>query len=200
MALRAKKYFRDYDVRETINADGRIQKELIYCGDWYRRDCSDRQRTAERWTYFLSSAAAAGLLLTAMLQRVEANISDPWVQTVSLLAMIPAFCVLEGAAEAFFRKGNLKKENYRERLLMLRVMSLVGALLNLLLFAGYGAAAAGETLTAGTMIPIVFTGINVLIYGAIGIREIRVRYHVIKAPPRALDKNEKQNDARKYFD
>lgn len=198
MALRAKKYFRDYDVRETVTGDGGVHKELIYCGDWYRRDCSARQRTGERWSYLLSAAAAAGLLLAAMLQRVEANISVPWVQSVSLLAMIPAFCVLEGAVEAFFRKGNLKKENYRERLLMLRVMSIGGAILNLLLFAGYIMNASAYT--SGEITSILFAGINVLIYGSIGINELRVRYQIIKAPPRAMEQDEKKEEAKKYFD
>jgi len=200
MALRARKYFKDYLVRETVDPCGKSQKELVYCGDWYQRDCSAHQRSIERWSYLAASTAAAVMLLCAMLQRVEANISNPLVQAVSLFAMIPAFCVLEGSVEAFFRKGDLKKENYRERLLMLRVMGLIGAGLNLILFVGYGLDVLGGAVSPQTVMTVLLTGLNALIYGAIGIREIRVGYRVIKAPPRPKDGNDTQEEAKKYFD
>ena len=200
MALRAKKYFRDYEIRETVSSNGRSQRELFYCGDWYVRVCSDKQRTAERWGYLISSVAAALLLLGAMLQRVEANISIPWAQAVSLLAMIPAFCVLEGSVEAFFRKGKLKKEEYRERILMLRIMGFIGAALNLALLVGYAMALASGTLTRETAVTVLFTSVNILIYFTIGIREVRVAYRVIKAQPRAQNSNDSEEDAKRYFD
>lgn len=200
MALRARRYFRDYELREERTDDGRSRRKLVYCGDWYQRGGSRRQQRTERWSYVLLGTAAAVALLYSMLRPIEANVSGRLVQSVSLLAMIPAFCVLEGSVEALFRRGALKKENYRTRLLMLRIMALAGCGLNLLLCAGYGvycfrAPGEAETLTAS-----ILTGVNALFYGAIGVNELRVRYSVVKAPPRALRDGERPDEGKRYFD
>lgn len=200
MALRAKQYFKDYELRESVSADGRRRSELVYCGDWYQREGSRRRQRVERWLYVLFGAAGAALLLGAMMRPVEANISDKLVQGVSLLAMIPAFCVLEGAVEALFRRGALKKESYRARLLMLRVMALAGCGLNLILLLGYGAHWLRDTASADTLAAAVFSALNGLIYGAIGVNELKTRYRVVKAPPRATGETGRPDEARKYFD
>lgn len=178
MALRAKQYFADYDV-ETRLENGRTVRRYVYKGDLYARQLSAGARARERAAYPLLALLAAGLLLFAMRRPVAPNLGGVFA-SLSLLALIPAFCVLEGAAEAFFRKGDLKKEDYRERLVMLRVMPVVGAGLNLLLAGSYlydalakGGDAAACLSAAGCTLAAAAA------YAGLAVREIRVGYRVI---------------------
>lgn len=200
MALRAKRYFRDYEAEETVRPDGKVTRSLVYRGDLYIRQLSDRSRTLERYSYLGLSLLAGGLLVAAMLQPAAPNVSWKVVQGVSVLALIPAFCVLEGSAEAFFRKGSLKKEDYRERLVMLRVMGLVGCVLALILAVSYTIFCVRTApLRSADVLCALFAWLDAAIYGGIGIRELCVPYEVIKAPPRALRKDETP-EREDYFD
>lgn len=134
MALRANRYFKDYDVETTLQG-GKARRVYVYKGDMYAREVSPQARARERIVYLLLAFPAGGLLVAAMLQPTPANLAGV-VAAVSILALIPAFCTAEGAVEAFFRKGDLKKGNYQERLLMLRVMPAAGAVLELVMAAG----------------------------------------------------------------
>lgn len=178
MALRAKRYFEDYEV-ETSLQNGRTVRRYVYKGDWYARQLPDRVRARERAAYPPLALGAAGLLLAAMRQPTALNLGGVFA-ALSLLALIPAFCVLEGSVEAFFRKGDLKKEDYRERLVMLRVMPVIGAGLALLLAGGYlydglakGGSTAANLLAGGCALAAA------AIYAGLAAREIRVGYRVI---------------------
>lgn len=179
MALRAKKYFQDYDVEVRLH-NGKAVREYVYKGDLYARELAPAARRKERAAYPLLAAAAGALLLLAMGRPVAPNIGGIFA-ALSLLALIPAFCVLEGAVEAFFRKGDLKKENYRERLLMLRVMPVAGAALNLLLAAGYlyDGLARGANTPANLQAAACTLAASAL-YAALAARELKVGYRVIK--------------------
>lgn len=188
MALRAKKYLQDYDVETTL-CNGKTKIKYVYKGDLYVRELSARERNLESAVYILLSILACVLLLTAMRKPVAVNISGIFAG-LSLLALIPAFCVLEGSIEAFFRRGDLKTENYRERLVMLRVMSFAGMGLDLLLTAGYvyniflrdaEAGAAAQAMAC--------TLVAAAIYAGMAVREIKVRYRVIKGARSSGDLN-----------
>lgn len=179
MALRAKKYFEDYDVETTIR-NGKTVRKYVYKGDWYVRELSPDARHRERMLYPLLSLLAGILLVIAMRQPTAPNLGGIFA-ALSLVALIPAFCVLEGSAEAFFRKGNLTKEDYRERLIMLRVMPVINGALSLLLTAGYGydglargASPVANLLAAGCTLAAA------IIYAGLAVWEIRVPYRVIK--------------------
>jgi len=193
MALRAKRYFEDYDV-ESVERGGRLVRRYVYKGDLYARELSERARAAERAAYPLLALLAGGLLLAAMRQPVAPNVSGVFA-ALSLLAMIPAFCVLEGAVEAFFRKGDLQAESYRERLIMLRVMPVIGAGLGLLLAVGYGfdGLVRGAATAANLLAMVCALGMAAL-YAGLAAREIRVRYRVIKGE-RSTGKTSAAQDA-----
>lgn len=178
MALRARKYFQDYET-ETRMENGRAVHRVVYRGDLYERRLPDAARRKERVLYIPIALLCGLLLLAAMTRQTPANAAG-LCAGVSLLALIPAFCVLEGAVEAFFRKGLLKKNDYQERLLMLRVMPIAGAALNLLLTAGYlahglrAAAYCGADVQAAVCTALAAAG-----DAAIALRELRVKYRVI---------------------
>ena len=195
MALRAKKYFEDYDVTTTIR-NGKTVREYVYKGDWYVRELSPEARRLERTLYPPLALLAGVLLVIAMRQPTAPNLGGIFA-ALSLLALIPAFCVLEGSVEAFFRKGNLTKEDYRERLIMLRVMPIIGAALSLLLTAGYGydGLARGAT-PAANLLAGVCTLLSAAVYTGLAVWEIRVSYRIIKgerstgADPSAADEDD----------
>lgn len=179
MALRAKKYFEDYEVTTTIR-NGKTVRKYVYKGDWYARELSPEARRLERMLYPLLSLLAGALLVAAMGQPTAPNLGGLFA-ALSLLALIPAFCVLEGSVEAFFRRGNLTKEDYRERLIMLRVMPVIGAALGLLLAAGYGydgLVRGGNP--AANLLAGACTLLSAAVYAGLAAREIRVAYRVIK--------------------
>lgn len=178
MALRAKKYFRDYDV-EVKSVNGKERRICVYKGDLYARELTDRARTAERIAYLAAALLAAAILVIAMLQPVASNVAG-FFAACSILALIPAFCTAEGAAEAFFRKGNLTEGNYRERLIMLRVMPVAGAVLTALMAVGYlMCLVQGAALSAG--LPALGCALAAAVcYAGVAVREFRVGYRVIK--------------------
>lgn len=179
MAIRAKKYLQDYDV-ETTQHNGKTKIRYVYKGDLYVRELSASERNLESVVYILVSILAGVLLLTAMRKPVAVNIGGIFAG-LSLLALIPAFCVLEGSVEAFFRRGELKTENYRERLLMLRVMPFAGMGLDLLLAAGYLYNAFLRNTEAGAAAQAMACALAAAaIYAGVAVREIKVRYRVIK--------------------
>ncbi len=177
MALRAKKYFEDYDVETSIR-NGKTVRRYVYKGDWYVREASPDARRLERLLYPPLSLLAGVLLLIAMYQPAAPNMGGIFA-ALSLLALIPAFCALEGSVEAFFRKGNLTRENYRERLVMLRVMPVAGAALGLLLTAGYAYDWLARGNPAAGLAAACALGASAL-YAGLAVREIRVAYRVIK--------------------
>lgn len=178
MALRAKKYFQDYDVEVTLK-NGKEHRSYVYKGDLYARELTPQARSGERAAYLVLAALAALLLVAAMLQPVASNVAG-FFAACSILALIPAFCTLEGAVEAFFRKGNLTKSNYQERLVMLRVMPVLGAVLNFLIGIGYLLCLVqGAALSAGLF--ALFCALAAAVcYAAVAVREFRVGYRVIK--------------------
>lgn len=197
MALRAKKYFRDYHRVQSLDPSGQVKSKLQYGGDYYVRMVSPKARSLERHLYVVLGVLGFLSLILAMNRPIAPNISGRITQAVSILALVPGFCVAEGAVEAFFRKGDLKKENYRERLLMLRVMALLGAALALVLVVSYGRYAVQDP--QGGLGAVCLSLGTAVFFGAIGVRELRVPYQVRKAPPRPLEQGD-QEDPEQYFD
>lgn len=178
MALRAKKYFQDYDVEVTL-VNGKEHRSYVYKGNLYVRELAGPARSRECAAYLVLAALAAAALLVAMLQPVATNVAG-FFAACSILALIPAFCTVEGAVEAFFRKGNLTKGNYQERLVMLRVMSVLGALLTALMAVGYLLCLVqGAALFAG-LLALVCALAAAACYTAVAVREFHVGYRVIK--------------------
>lgn len=180
MALRANRYFKDYDVETTLQG-GKARRVYVYKGDMYAREVSPQARARERIAYLLLAFPAGGLLVAAMLQPTPANLAGV-VAAVSILALIPAFCTAEGAVEAFFRKGDLKKGNYQERLLMLRVMPAAGTALELVMAAGYLYGAACRQATPANLAALACVLGAAACHAAIAAREFYVKYRVIKGP------------------
>ena len=194
MALRAKKYFQDYDVEVGLK-NGKEYHLYIYKGDLYARVLPERVRNKERIAYLVLAALACVLLLAAMLQPVASNMAG-FFAAVSIVALIPAFCVAEGAVEAFFRKGDLTKGSYQERLVMLRVMPVLGAVLNGVMTVGYLLGLQQGIPAAAAML---CSAAAALCYAGLAVREFRVDYRVIKgarttgedaAAPREQTENE----------
>ena len=178
MALRARKYFQDYET-ETRMENGRAVHRVVYRGDLYERSIPDAARRKERMLYIPIALLCGLLLLAAMTRQTPANAAG-LCAGVSLLALIPAFCVLESAVEAFFRKGLLKKNDYQERLLMLRVMPIAGAALLALLTAGYAAQGLQDAACRSQdMQAAVCTALAAAGDAAIALRELRAKYRVI---------------------
>lgn len=176
MALRAKTYFRDYDLEETVGPDGRVKREYVYRGDLYERDLPEQKQAAERLWNACFGILAALLLVLVMLCDVPANKGGVF-SALSILALIPAFCVVVGAILSFFKKGKLTKNDYHERLLLLRVMPLLGSALLLAMTVGYLIDAAFDAAPDAWIAAGVAT-VCALLYAAIGIRELRVKYIV----------------------
>lgn len=178
MALRAKKYFQDYDVEAKL-VNGKEYCIYVYKGDFYARELTEQARTAERMAYLVVNVLAAAMLVIAMLQPVASNVAGIFA-ACSILALIPAFCTAEGAVEAFFRKGDLTKGNYQERMIMLRVMPVTGAVLTALMSVGYLVCLVqGATLSAG-LLALVCALAAAVCYAGVAVREFRVGYRVIK--------------------
>ena len=177
MALRAKAYFQDYDLEETLDADGRVKREYVYHGDRFERDLPESKQRAERIVGVVFGVLAAVLLVLAMRQQTPANLGGVF-SMLSIFALIPAFCTLVGAVLACFKRGKLTKNDYHERIVLLRVMPLVGAALLLAVTVGYGVDAfRGE---GAAWIAFGCSLAAALLYAAIGIRELSVRYIVHK--------------------
>lgn len=180
MALRANRYFQDYEVETTL-CNGVQRRRYVYKGDRYDRILSPEARAKERVAYLLLAIPAGALLVAAMLQPVAANFTGIFA-ALSLLALIPAFCTAEGAVEAFFRKGTLKKGNYQERLVMLRVMPILGAALELILAAGYLYGIAQKQAVPASLAAVLCVVGAAACHAAIARRELRVSYRVIPGP------------------
>lgn len=180
MALRASRYFQEYEVETTL-CNGVQRRRYVYKGDRYDRILSPEARAKERIAYLLLAIPAGMLLVTAMLQPVAANFAGVFA-ALSLLALIPAFCAAEGAVEAFFRKGTLKKGNYQERLVMLRVMPVLGAALELILAAGYLYGIAQQEAVPASLTAVFCVVGAAACHAAIALREFRVAYRVIPGP------------------
>lgn len=178
MALRAKKYFQDYDVEVKL-VNGKEHRSYVYKGDLYARELTEQARSAERMAYLVVAVLAAVMLVIAMLQPVASNVAGIFA-ACSILALIPAFCTAEGAVEAFFCKGDLTKGNYQERLIMLRVMPVAGAVLTVIMAVGYLLCLVqGAALSAG-LLALVCALAAAVCYAAVAVREFRVRYRIIK--------------------
>ena len=203
MALRAKKYFKDYKVEEQVSDNGKVKRTYVYCGDWYVRQLSGDRRLAERIFYVLAGMVAAVLLVFAMLIKVSLNSAGIFAG-ITILALVPAFLVLEGSVEAFFKKGNLKKEQYQERVIMLKAMPCLGAALNLAVAIAYAVRLAGQGYVAeqaGNTKGLILTAINVLLYAAIAVNEFLVKYEIIKGVAEAnVGSAMEREDIPKYYD
>lgn len=190
MALRAKKHFKDYVIVQSLQADGTTKNTLEYRGDWYIRCLSPKARFLERCMYIILSMLGFVFLILAMNLPIAPNISYKLTQGISIFALVPVFCVTEGSLEAFFRKGDLKKENYRERLLMLRIMGVISTVLLLFLSLSYGHYAFSQSFFRESIMAVLFSSLSFICFGLIVLRECRVKYQVRKAPPRPLQDDE----------
>jgi hypothetical protein len=177
MALRADKYFQDYDVEVTLY-HGKERRNYVYKGDLYVRRVTDKARQKERAAYVILSILSAVLLAAAMLQPSDINVGG-FFAACSILELIPAFCIAEGSAEAFFRKGDLKKSNYQERLLMLRVMPVIGAVLGIVLSAGYLYGALQESAAGANAAALMCAAASAVCDILIAVREFRIGYQII---------------------
>ncbi len=177
MALRADKYFQDYDVEITLD-HGKERRNYVYKGDMYVRSVTNKARQKERAAYVILSILSAVLLAAAMLQPSDINVGG-FFAACSILELIPAFCVAEGAVEAFFRKGDLKTSNYQERLLMLRVMPVIGATLGMVLSAGYLYGTLQGSATGANVVAFVCSSVSAVCDILIAVREFRIGYQII---------------------
>ena len=175
MALRASQYFKDYDLEESVDERGKVQRRYVYHGDWFERRLTDSQRRTERYAGVLTGILAGCLFILASIQDTPANKSG-FFSVITVLNIIPAFCVLAGACIAFFKKGNLTRGDYNERMLLLRAMSFTAAVFLLILSVGYAlngfaGAASGWTAFGAALAASV-------LYAIIGIHEYKVKYTV----------------------
>jgi positive regulator of sigma E activity len=185
MAIRVKKYMENYELK-TRYRNGKTVKEYVYKGDWYVRELEEHQLVRESIIYLISALVSAGLLITAMLRPVATNM-DGICAAMSLLALIPAFCVIEGSAETFFRRSTLKKENYQERVIMLRVMPAIGAGLLVCMMLGYlyTGLLQGQDQSQNLGAAVCAMSAAVM-YGSILYHESKVRYRIIPGKEAAL--------------
>ncbi len=169
-------------MEERVDAHGKIRHVFVYHGDLYERLVSEQQRTAERYLYILFGILAAVLLMLAMLKDIPANRGGIF-SALSLLALIPAFCVLVGAVVSFFKTGMVTKEEYHERIFLLRLMAVLGAGLLLAAAVGYaiGIGATDDPEVQGNTVTALLLCIPAaLLYLAIAVREFQVKYQVHK--------------------
>ncbi len=175
MSLRAKKHFQDYELRMQMK-NGKQVCNYVYVGSWYVRDISQEERDKERWLYLILSCIAGVGVLCSVSRPISTN-SSGLFGAVSLISWIPAFCVLEGSIEAFFRKGKLTEESYKERRLMLRIMPLIEFVLGMFLLFGYLLSAiTAQEKWSDALFPVGCIMVACIAYLVIAVREHRVRY------------------------
>lgn len=169
MALRTPSYLKDRELVETRDEQGNVHRRYEYCGDRYERRLTPSQRRTERYLGLLAAAVAGGLAVLAAVQDTPVN-RGGFFGALSVLALIPVLGVLVGAVAAFCKKGDLTGAEYHERLILLRVLPLVGAALLLPLAVRYAIGGAwlafGAALAAGAA------------YALVGVHEIKVPYIV----------------------
>ena len=169
MAHRTPSYLKDRELVETRDEQGNIHRRYEYCGDRYERKLTPPQRRAERYLGLLAALGAGSLAILATVQDTPAN-RRGFFGALSMLTLIPVLGVLVGAVAAFCKRGDLTGTEYHERLILLRVLPLVGAAFLLLLAVRYAVGGAwiafGAALVAG--------GVYVLV----GVHEIKVPYAV----------------------
>ncbi len=159
MAFLDSPYFKDRELVETKDARGKVRRRFVYRGDLFERRLTQKQRQTERYLDVLAALAGGGLAVLATVQDTSAN-RGGFFGVVSVLTLIPVLGVLVGALTAFFKKEDLTRIEYRERMLLLRTMPLIAAACLLLLAVGYGCYGAwlalGSALAAGALYVLMF--------------------------------------------
>ncbi|HRV73885.1 MAG TPA: hypothetical protein P5116_08435 [Eubacteriales bacterium] len=170
--MRASKYFKDYDVETTVGKNGKPKRNYVYKGNLYERQATQSRRTAERYAYVLMSIAALALLVMAMVRGIEPN-NGGFVAMVSLITLVPAFFVIIGSVIVLFDKPKLTRTEYRDRVLLLKVLPLTTAALALTLSIGY-------SLYDGGLASCLYCALVAIIHAGIGVNEILVKYSTEK--------------------
>lgn len=169
MALRAKQYFEDYDLEETVDEKGRVRRRYVYHGDLFERQRTESQHRLERYFGVVISAVAACLTVLAITRDTPVN-RGGFFAMISVLSLIPAFCAVVGSWIALFQKKTVTRDQYRDRYLLQRIMPLVQTALLLVIALGYGL---GKAWTA-----LFFALGAAILYGAMGFYERSVKYTV----------------------
>lgn len=185
MALRARKYFQDYELKETVTADGKVKRTYVYKGLWYTRELPPAARRTERIVYVPLAVLAAVLLAVAMFANIAPN-RGGLVSVCSILAMPPAFLVLAGAVINCFQKPPYRTDSYHDRLLMLRWMPLTGALLCGICAAGYLVFALknpADPERADSLVSFGCTAADTICYGVLAWHEFRIPYRMLPGEP-----------------
>lgn len=174
MPLRAKSYFKDYEYEETIDKNGKVKRRYIYKGDYFERNLSDKRKNAERYLELIFSAVGIALSLTAMSADTSANYWG-FFSMVSILNLIPIFCTFIGTVVSFFKKGNLTRGDYEDRLILLKGMPITAAVLLVVMASGYIKDIADGYIS---YFPLAMTAGAAVVFAAISIHEIKTKYIV----------------------
>ena len=179
MSLRAKKYFKDYDYEEVLGEDGKIHGKYVYHGDVYIPQTSDTQRKVENYFYFLLSILAGVLIVLAMLRESPSNYGG-FFSMISIISIVPMFCIIIGSFVGFFKKKELTKNDYQERRLLLSFMPLIVAVLRLITMAGYLVSAInGQSFERReSLISFFMDVVSIILYLMIFTNEMRIKYSV----------------------
>ena len=169
MASRQEQFLKDHELQETVDEKGRVRRRFVYRGDLYARRISEEQRRAERYLGVLAALGAGALAVFATTRRTPANTAG-FFSILSILVLVPVLGVLAGAGLSFFKKGDLTVRDYRERMILLRAMSLVAAVLLVLLTLGYA--------LHGAWLACVAALLAAAVYALVGVHELKVKYTV----------------------
>lgn len=181
MVSGAKRYFKDYVLKEIPDKNGILKKTLVYCGDWYEKEQPACAKKREAVMFAVLGVISLVLLVLADCCNIGTN-RDGFTGALGLASLVPAFLVCAAGIRSIFMAARLTKNEYRERLVMLRVCSILCVICFFLVGIGHlryllGRVQAGEK--AHALAACLLMGFAFLSELAIAVTECRTGYRVI---------------------
>ena len=134
---RAKKYFADFDVQETIDEKGRRKKVLIYKGNTWTMMVPEEKLLTRKIIFLVIALVMIGPGIPANLLNVAGNRAGI-PAAAGLLSFVPMFFVLYACIYSLIIKTPvLQRAQYRETSIFLKVGSAAVALLALTAIIGH---------------------------------------------------------------
>lgn len=106
----SKKYFADYEVRDTPGGN----REFVYIGNTYSADIPEKRHKKQKQIFAIMAAVEVLLFFITTMQNVESNRAGAATATFGIVTVIPLFATCYGCIISLFKKDCMTRADYIE--------------------------------------------------------------------------------------
>lgn len=135
--LLSKKYFQDYEIKESAGENGERKRKLIYIGDTYSANMSEKDWRRKKVVSAVLALCCTALFLLANLQSTQSNI-EGILPAFGVIVVIPLFGLVYGCVCGLWKKRVMRRSEHAEHSMMIKFGGFFAAALGLFNFVWHG--------------------------------------------------------------